>query len=65
METKKWYASKAIWAGIVTALVGAAQSICLLFGFDLLAQPIAGIIITILGALGIYGRTTANTTIVK
>jgi uncharacterized membrane protein len=65
MDNKKWYLSKTVWAGIITALVGAAQAIGLQFGFDLLANPIAGIVLTILGALGVYGRTTASTVIAK
>lgn len=63
MDSKKWYLSKTIWAGIITALVGAAQTIGLQFGFDLLTNPIASVILTILGALGVYGRTTASTAI--
>lgn len=65
METKKWYLSKGIWAGIITALVGAAQTIGLQFGFDLLSNPIAGIALSILGTLGLYARATATTTISK
>lgn len=65
MDNKKWYTSKTIWAGIITAVVGAAQAICLQFGFDLLANPIAGVILTLLGALGVYGRATATTTLTK
>lgn len=63
MDNKKWYLSKTIWAGIITALIGAAQTIGLQFGFDLLANPIASMVISVLGALGIYGRVTANTSI--
>lgn len=63
MNNKDWYKSKTIWAGIITAVVGAAQTIGLLFGFDLLANPIASMIISVLGVLGVYGRTTATTTI--
>jgi len=63
MDTKKWYASKTVWAGIITAVVGAAQTICLQFGFDLLANPIAGMILGILGAVGVYSRVTATTVI--
>lgn len=63
MDTKKWYLSKTIWAGILTAVIGAAQTICMLFGFDLLANPIASMIIAILGAIGVYGRATTITAI--
>lgn len=63
MDSKSWYKSKTVWAGIITALVGAAQTIGLQFGFDLLANPIASTVLSILGILGIYGRTTATTAI--
>jgi uncharacterized membrane protein len=63
MDGKKWYYSKTVWAGIITALVGAAQTIGLQFGFDLLTNPIASVILTILGALGVYGRVSATTSI--
>lgn len=63
MENKKWYLSKGVWAGIITAVIGAVQSIGLLFGFDLLANPIAGVVVSILGTLGLYARVTANTII--
>lgn len=65
MDSKKWYLSKGIWAGIITALIGAAQAIGLQFGLDLLSNPIAGIIISILGTLGLYARATADTKITK
>lgn len=65
MDTKKWYLSKTIWAGIVTALVGAAQTISLQFGVDLLANPIASVILSILGVLGVYGRAKSSSTITK
>lgn len=63
MDTKKWYLSKAVWAGIITAGVGAAQTICMQFGFDLLANPIASTILGLLGAFGVYSRVTATTVI--
>lgn len=61
MDTKKWYTSKTVWAGIITAVVSAAQTICLQFGFDLLSNPIASTILGILGVIGVYGRVTADT----
>lgn len=63
MDSKSWYKSKTIWAGIITAVVGAAQTICLQFGFDLLANPYASTVLAILGVLGVYGRVASNTTI--
>lgn len=65
METKKWYTSKSMWAAIVTAVVGAAQTIGLQFGFNLLENPIISMVLTVLGALGIYGTATRSTTLTK
>lgn len=61
--TKKWYLSKGVWAGIITALIGAGTAIAQLFGLDLNSNAIFGLIITILGALGLYSRVTADTKI--
>lgn len=63
MNSKDWWKSKTVWAGIITAVVGAAQTIGLQFGFDLLANPIASTVLAVLGVLGVYGRTTATTTL--
>ena len=63
MEKKDWYKSKTVWAAIITAVVGAAQTICLQFDFNLLANPVAGAVLSILGALGIYGRVSATTSL--
>lgn len=63
MNSKDWYKSKTVWAGIITTLVGAAQTIGLQFGFDLLSNPIASVILSVLGVLGVYGRATATSVI--
>jgi uncharacterized membrane protein len=63
MDNKKWYLSKTIWAGILTALVGAAQTIGMQFGFDLMSNPIASTVLSVLGILGIYGRVSSTTNI--
>ena len=65
MDTKKWYLSKGVWCGIVTALVGAGTAIAQLFGVDLNGNAIFGLIITALGAFGLYTRATADSKIVK
>jgi hypothetical protein len=65
MDTKKWYLSKGIWAGILTAVIGAGTAICTLFGFDLNSNALFGIVVSILGALGLYSRATADSKIVK
>lgn len=65
METKKWYQSKTIWMGIVTAVIGAVETICRLFGVDLSTVWWFGIVVFILGACGIYGRVNTTTKIGK
>lgn len=60
--SKKWYASKTVWAGIVTALLGMYELVDLNIGpaagFDLPSIP--AWIYTFLGALGVYGRVDAK-----
>lgn len=63
MDTKKWYQSKAIWAGIVTAVIGAAEAIAKVFGIDLNTYWWFSIVITVLGGIGVYGRASATTKI--
>ena len=61
MDTsKKWYLSKGIWCGIITTIIGAGTAIALLFGVDLNSNAIFGMVITILGALGLYARAGAD-----
>lgn len=61
-NTKKWYQSKNVWTGIVTALVGTYEvvrlSVAPQFGWPM--PEIPPIIITILGAAGIYTRVVAS-----
>ena len=61
--SKKWYLSKGVWSGILTAVIGAGLSITKLFGIDLNTNAIFTLVITVLGALGLYSRVTADTTI--
>ena len=63
LKTKAWYQSKGVWAGIITVFLGAAAGIAKQFGVDLAALPWYPILIGILGALGLYSRVTADTTI--
>ena len=62
---KKWYTSKTIWAGVITILVtmyiGLDAGLNESFGKDLPNIPVW--IFTALGAMGLYGRTKANTRI--
>lgn len=65
MPTKPWWTSKTIWSDIVTigvALYGSiAGNLAPDLGFHL--KPIPAAFLTLLGALGVYGRATANTTL--
>lgn len=65
METKKWYQSKTILSDIVTVLVSiytlVGTSLGPDFGWHLPSIP--AWVFTILGAIGIYGRKTATTTV--
>lgn len=60
MPTKPWYKSKTILASIVTGLIGIYTSL-IANGVHLPSIP--AWIVTILSAIGIYGRITATTTI--
>lgn len=61
-DTKKWYKSKAVLSGIVTVLVAVYQtvdtSLMPQLGGDL--PDIPAIVFTVLGAMGIYGRLSAD-----
>lgn len=59
METKPWYQSKTIWAGVAAALIGVYNAV----GAVKSLPPIPDWIFTILGAIGIYSRATADTKI--
>lgn len=71
MDSKKWYMSKAIWAGIVgiivvvyNALVGALAAGCEIEGSICVVLPgIPQWILGILASLGVYGRAAASTKI--
>lgn len=55
-DGKKWYQSKTVWTGIVTAVMGAYLSLQPQFGWP----AIPDWVFTILGALGIYSRVVAT-----
>ena len=59
MEKKQWYKSKTIWSGIVAIIIAAYNSAAASFGFPAIPEFVYGL----LGAVGIYGRTTANSSI--
>lgn len=59
-DSKHWYQSKSIWAGVVAVLVGLYNSV----GANLHAlPPIPDWVFSLLGAVGIYGRAVADKTI--
>lgn len=64
-DSKKWYKSKGVWTGIVTVLVALYQGIDTQIGpqvgFNL--PDIPNFVYAILGAIGIYSRKVATTTI--
>ena len=60
-ESKKWYASKTVWATIITVIIGGYIQVDSALGGSLPDVP--GVAITLLGALGLYGRGVSNTKI--
>jgi len=64
MGTKKWYQSKTMWSDAVTILVGIVGLVDTHFtGGKIATNPGYGVVLTILGAMGLYGRAKATTTI--
>ncbi len=59
MDSKNWWKSKTVWAGIIAVFVAAYNSASAQFGLPGIPDFVFGI----LGALGVYGRTTATTTV--
>jgi fucose permease len=63
--SKVWWKSKTIWAAIVTALIAiynvVGATLAPVFGFSLPIIP--DWVFAFLGALGIYARVSATTTI--
>ncbi len=67
-DTKKWYASKGVWAGVVTFLIGAYSLIGVTIMPALGHAPLPSIpdwLLTVLGGMGVYSRVTADTKIVS
>lgn len=67
MDTKKWYQSKAVWAGIVAVLLATYEavkfSLAPVIGF--VVPPIPEWVYGLLAAFGIYSRVVATTTLTK
>lgn len=58
-DTKKWYASKGIWVGVITVALAAYGSAAVQFNLPHVPEWI----FTLLGAAGLYSRATADTKI--
>lgn len=56
LTPKSWYASKTIWAGIVTAVIGIYEMFRVAQGWP----EIPPIVLLALGSLGVYGRAQAK-----
>lgn len=63
MNTKPWWQSKTIWSDVVTVLMGALPLVDKQFGTHLTSSPMFATALAMLGALGLYGRSTATTSI--
>ena len=64
MPTKPWYTSKTVWSDIVTILMAILGFVDKTWtGGHIVSSPFYSMALTFLGAMGIYGRTTATTTI--
>lgn len=59
--TKPWYTSKAVWTGIVAAVIALYNTLSPSLGWPSIPEYVFGI----LAALGIYTRVVANTTLTK
>ena len=59
--SKPWFQSKTVWAGALAVLIAAYNEASGSFGLP----PIPDFVYAILGALGIYGRAAATTTLGK
>lgn len=58
-STKAWWQSKTIWAGILAILMAAYNTASTTFGLPPVPEWVYGI----LGALGVYGRATATSSV--
>ncbi len=63
MQTKPWWQSKTIWSDVATVIMGMMPLIDKQFGTHIASSPLYSSALAFLGAFGIYGRTTATTTI--
>lgn len=64
MPTKPWWRSETIWSDVLTvvmAIVGVLDTY--ITHGKIVSSPIYATILTLLGAMGIHGRVTAETKI--
>ncbi len=59
MENKSWWKSKTIWAGVVAVILAAYGTAAAQFNLPAVPEWV----FALLGALGVYGRVTANSTV--
>ena len=63
-DSKKWYQSKTVWSDVLTVLLGVyAVTSPVLASHGVHVPEIPGWLLTVLGAMGIHGRVTADTKI--
>ncbi len=58
-DNKKWWLSKAVWAGIIAVAVAGYNSAVAQFGLP----AIPDFVFAILAAMGVYGRVAAKSEI--
>ena len=62
-DGKKWYKSKTIISMIVAILISGVKLVDTIKGTNIVGSELYATIITILSAVGIYGRVSASTEI--
>lgn len=61
-DSKKWYKSRSVWAGVVAVLVTVYNSVGANLGpqFDFSLPVIPEWVFAVLGGIGVYGRVDAD-----
>lgn len=63
-DKKKWFQSKTIWSDVLTGLLGVYAVVSpILATHGVTLPPVPGWLLTVLGAMGIHGRVTADSKI--
>lgn len=60
MDTKKWWASKTIWSDVLTIVLAIITLVDKITGSNTMSSELLVTILTVLGAIGINGRVTAD-----